>query len=102
MLRGGCSIIQLLRRHRLYANLGECNFVQPELQFLGHIVGADGLRVDPKKVAIVQDWPALRDKTAPAKILGPCQLVSQVRHRLGYSSCTIAAVAQAIHCLCLD
>ena len=46
-------VLQLLRRHTMYANLGKCNFVQPELQFLGHIVGADGLRVDPKKVAIV-------------------------------------------------
>ena len=31
--------------------------MQFELKFLGHIVGAQGLLVDPKKVAIVQDWP---------------------------------------------
>ena len=63
-------VLQLLRRHKLYANLGKCNFVQVELQFLGHIVGADGLRVDPKKVAIVQDWPAPRDRTALQKFWG--------------------------------
>ena len=63
-------VLQLLRRHKLYANLGKCNFVQPELQFLGHVVGAGGLRVDPKKVAIVQDWPAPRDRTALQKFWG--------------------------------
>ena len=31
--------------------------------FLGHIVGADGLRVDPSKIAIVKAWPVPRDKT---------------------------------------
>ena len=63
-------VLQLLRRHKLYANLGKGNFVQPELQFHGHIVGADALHVDPKKVAIVQDWPAPRDRTALQKFWG--------------------------------
>ena len=39
-----------------------CKCVQPELNFLGHIVGAQGRRVDPQKVAIVQDWPVPKDK----------------------------------------
>ena len=50
-------VLDLLRKHQLYAKLPKCEFMQPELKFLGHIVGAQGLQVDPKKVAIVQDWP---------------------------------------------
>ena len=50
-------VLDLLRKHQLYAKLPKCKFMQPELKFLGHIVGARGLQVDPKKVAIVQDWP---------------------------------------------
>ena len=50
-------VLGLLRRHKLYAKLAKCTFMQSELKFLGHIVGAQGLQVDPKKVAIVQDWP---------------------------------------------
>ena len=50
-------VLHLLRENELYANLSKCKFVQRELQFLGHIVGAEGLQVDPKKVSIVQDWP---------------------------------------------
>ena len=39
-------VLSLLREHELYANLAKCKFVQPELHFLGHIVGAQGLRVE--------------------------------------------------------
>ena len=56
-------VLQLLREHELYANLAKCKFVQPELHFLGHVVGAQGLCVEPQKVAIVQDWPVPRTKT---------------------------------------
>ena len=50
-------VLALLRKHRLYAKLPKCKFMQSELKFLGHIVGAQGLQVDPKKVDIVKEWP---------------------------------------------
>jgi hypothetical protein len=27
------------------------------VEYLGHIVGKDGVRVDPKKIEAMQDWP---------------------------------------------
>ena len=63
-------VLQLLREHELCANLAKCRFVQPELHFLGHIVGAQGLRVDPKKVSLVQDWPVPKDRTSLQKFWG--------------------------------
>ena len=63
-------VLQLLHEHELYANLAKCKFVQPELLFLGHIVGAQGLQVDPQKVAIVQDWPVPKDKNSLQKFWG--------------------------------
>ena len=62
-------MLQLLREHELYANLAKCKFVQPEL-LLGHIVGAWGLRVDPQKVAIMQNWPVPKDRTSIQKFQG--------------------------------
>ena len=32
-----------------------------KVEYLGHIVGKDGVRVDPKKIEAMQDWP--RHKT---------------------------------------
>ena len=63
-------VLQLLREHELYANLVKCKFMQPELHFLGHTVGAKGLQVDPKKVAIVKDWPAPKDRTSLQQFWG--------------------------------
>jgi hypothetical protein len=39
------------------AKRSKCDFVKSEISFLGHVVSADGLKVDPKKVAAVQSWP---------------------------------------------
>ena len=50
-------IFEKLRQHRLYANAAKCEFFKPELRFLGHIVGKDGLKVDPEKTAAVKRWP---------------------------------------------
>ena len=30
---------------------------QTELPYLGHIIGRDGIKPDPKKVQTVVDWP---------------------------------------------
>ena len=50
--------------------MSKCKFVQPELQFLGHIVGAKGLQVDPRKVAVVKDWPIPKNRTELQRFLG--------------------------------
>ncbi|CAJ0754565.1 9918_t:CDS:2, partial [Entrophospora sp. SA101] len=44
----------------------KCSFAKTQLEFLGHIVGRDGLQPDPKKVEKVRDWPT--PKTGDAKM----------------------------------
>ena len=63
-------VLYLLKEHQLYANLSKCKFVQRELQFLGHIVGGQGLQVDPKKVSVVKDWPVPNNRTELQKFWG--------------------------------
>ncbi|KAJ9514787.1 hypothetical protein QJQ45_028458, partial [Haematococcus lacustris] len=43
------EVLQLMREHKLYAKMSKCEFNQPNLVFLGHIVGGDGIAVDPAK-----------------------------------------------------
>jgi len=50
-------VFELLRKHQLKAKLSKCEFNKPELAFLGHIVGRDGIKVDPAKIAVIQKWP---------------------------------------------
>ena len=46
-------VLQLLRDHRLYAKFSKCEFWLAEVRFLGHVVSASGVSVDPEKVEVV-------------------------------------------------
>ena len=50
-------VLQKLREHHLYAKLSKCAFGLQEVEFLGHIVTKDGIRMDEGKIAAVRDWP---------------------------------------------
>jgi hypothetical protein len=50
-------VLDKLREHNLYANAKKCEFLAPELEFLGHVVGKEGIKVDPKKTIAVERWP---------------------------------------------
>ena len=48
--------LQLLRDHQLYAKFSKCEFWLTEVRFLGHVVSASGVSVDPEKVEAVMSW----------------------------------------------
>ena len=49
-------ILQLLRDHQLYAKFSKCEFWFTEVRFLGHVVSASGMLVDPEKVEVMMSW----------------------------------------------
>ena len=49
-------VLQILRETQLYAKLSKCEFWLSEIAFLGHIISAEGIRVDPKKIEAVLEW----------------------------------------------
>ena len=49
-------VLQVLRDHRLYAKFSKCEFWLIEMKFLGHVVSASGVSVDPKKVEAAMSW----------------------------------------------
>ncbi|XP_052734073.1 uncharacterized protein LOC128196625 [Vigna angularis] len=44
------AVLSVLREKELYAKLSKCEFWMKEVQFLGHVVSAGGISVDPAKV----------------------------------------------------
>ena len=46
-------MLQLLRDHQLYAKFSKCEFWLTLVRFLGHVVSASGVSVDPEKVEAV-------------------------------------------------
>jgi hypothetical protein len=50
-------VLHLLSQHQLFLKQSKCDFGASEVEYLGHMVGKDGVRVDPKKIEAMQDWP---------------------------------------------
>jgi hypothetical protein len=44
------QVLQLLYHHKLFLKQYKCAFGASEFEYLEHIVGKDGVRVDPKKI----------------------------------------------------
>jgi hypothetical protein len=63
-------ILQRLRDHQLYAKFNKCAFWLKEVPFLGHIISAEGIVVDPSKVQEVLDWKSPRSVTQIRSFLG--------------------------------
>ena len=53
-------VLHTLRDHQLYAKFSKCEFWLTEVKFLGHVVLASGVLVDPNKVEVVMSWERLK------------------------------------------
>jgi hypothetical protein len=49
-------VLMRLREHQLYAKFSKCAFWLEEIQFLGHVLSARGIVVDPSKVKDILEW----------------------------------------------
>ena len=47
------SVLETLRKHGLIANIKKCRFFQRIIEFLGHIISAEGILMDPAKVKAI-------------------------------------------------
>ena len=63
-------VLQTLREKKSYAKLSKCDFWLKEVSFLGHIVSAEGITVDPAKIEAVVNWKPPRSVTKVRSLLG--------------------------------
>uniref|UniRef100_A0A2C9W6D4 RNA-directed DNA polymerase n=1 Tax=Manihot esculenta TaxID=3983 RepID=A0A2C9W6D4_MANES len=63
-------VLQTLREHGLYAKFSKCEFWLRSIAFLGHVVSAEGIEVDPKKIEAVTKWPRPTSVTEIKSFLG--------------------------------
>jgi RNase H-like domain found in reverse transcriptase/Reverse transcriptase (RNA-dependent DNA polymerase)/Retroviral aspartyl protease/Integrase zinc binding domain/Retrotransposon gag protein len=64
------SVLRILRDHTLYAKLSKCEFWLKEVKFLGHVVSAEGVAVDPSKVEAVLQWESPKSVTEVRSFVG--------------------------------
>ena len=51
------KVFQELKEHKLCVNSKKSELFVKEIKYLGHIISKDGIRMDPKKLKIIQEWP---------------------------------------------
>jgi hypothetical protein len=62
--------LETLRKEKLYAQFSKCVFWLQEVLFLGHVINAKGIMVDPAKIEIVRKWEAPKTPTEIESFLG--------------------------------
>ncbi|KAF1318312.1 reverse transcriptase, partial [Globisporangium splendens] len=63
-------LLDLMRKHKLYANIQKCMFGVDEIPVLGCFVGKSGARPDPEKIKVINDWPVPTCQKDLRKFLG--------------------------------
>ncbi|CAB0006704.1 unnamed protein product [Nesidiocoris tenuis] len=52
-----CDLLQLFRQADLKLQLQKCHFLQKQVHYLGHIVSAEGIQPDDRKLEAVRNYP---------------------------------------------
>ncbi|XP_042032392.1 uncharacterized protein LOC121779117 [Salvia splendens] len=55
------AVMNLMKQHSLLAKKSKCSFGCRRVEYLGHVISADGVATDEAKIAAVKNWP--RPKT---------------------------------------
>ena len=64
------EVREVLRKKQLYAKFFKCDFWLQEVQFLGHHISREGIKVDPAKIEAVMSWETPKTPTKIRSFLG--------------------------------
>ncbi|GJZ69036.1 putative reverse transcriptase domain-containing protein [Tanacetum coccineum] len=70
------TILELMKKERLYAKFLKCDFWLDSVQFLGHMIDRIGVHVDPAKIEAIKSWAA---PTTPTEVRQFLRLVGYYR-----------------------
>ncbi|KAL4013522.1 hypothetical protein IC575_025694 [Cucumis melo] len=81
-------LLQTLRDRKLYAKYSKCDFWLDRVIFLGHVVSAEGIYVDPQKIEAIFNWEQPTTITEVRSFLG---LAGYYRHFMeGFSKLALS------------
>ena len=66
------KVLDRLEECGLKVSIDKCQFCQPQVKYVGHIVSALGIATDPEKVSAVENWKVPTDLRSLRLFLGFC------------------------------
>jgi hypothetical protein len=63
-------VLTVLQQHQLFIKRSKCAFGVQSISYLGHVISATGVAMDPAKVQAVSDWPQPRSARVVCGFLG--------------------------------
>jgi hypothetical protein len=64
------QVYDILQKHQLLLKKSKCSFTHPQLEYLGHIIRAEGVATDPAKIQVVKEWATPTDSKQLRTFLG--------------------------------
>ncbi|GFU14685.1 retrovirus-related Pol polyprotein from transposon 297 [Nephila pilipes] len=66
------KVSQRLQKANLKLSPKKCKFFRKEVSYLGHVISSEGVKIDPKKIKSVVDWPHPETVHELRSFLGLC------------------------------
>ena len=63
-------VLHTLTERQLYAKLSKCQFWLDRVTFLGHVISAEGVSVDPHKIEAMVNWKPPKNVSEVRSFLG--------------------------------
>jgi len=70
------KVFQRLRENKLYAKFEKCEFGVTEVDFLGHRITREGLKMDDYKIKPILDWEPPKSVSALRSFLGWASIIA--------------------------
>jgi Reverse transcriptase (RNA-dependent DNA polymerase) len=86
------TVLQKLKNHDFYGKLSKCHFNETDVEFLGRVVNAEGIKMQKSKVEAVQKWPRPKNVRDLQSFLG---LANYYRRYITNFSTRAAALTNA-------
>ena len=86
---------------QLYAKTSKCFFGVQEVEYLGHIVSHEGVKVDPNKIKAIKEWKVPTTIEQLRGFLGLTGYYHKFVKELWENSSTSNKIIEEI-CICMD
>ncbi|CAI7810857.1 unnamed protein product [Closterium sp. NIES-54] len=93
-LRDIDAVFKRLQENRLITKGSKCEFFKQELEFLGHVISRDGIKIDPAKIKTIQEWKPPTNITELQSFLG---FVNYVQRFIPYMAGITGMLTDLLH-----